>query len=404
MQESKKSKSSDAALADFKKSQEHYNRWSGLAFPSKTIITCTIVLMAVGLIMVTSSSVVKGSNLGYPLHYSIRQAVYMLLGLFVAYVTYNIPIDWWRENSIKILLLAIVCLVAVLLPGIGVQINGARRWINLGVINLQVSEFVRIAIMIFAAFYLEKQKNKIKKSWSPLLKLIFVLSIIMALLLLEPDFGSAAVIGMVILGMMFLAGVCLVRFSVGVTGVIAVAWVVLIAAPYRRQRLTSFTDIWEDPFGSGYQLVQSLIAIGRGEITGVGVGQSIQKHNYLPEAHTDFIFSIFAEETGFVGIVALVLVYFIFIYKAFAIANNADKVRMRFASCLAYGIGLWIGIQVLINMFVASGMLPTKGLTLPLISYGGSSVIACLILIAILLRIDSEVKYILNRTKSHQNG
>ncbi len=402
--ETKKPKSSKAAIADFKKTQESYNRWSGLIFPSKTIIICTLIIMAVGLIMVTASSVVKGGNAGDPLHYTFRQSIYMCLGLFIAFIVYNIPIDWWRENATKILILTIFALILVLLPGVGVKINGARRWINLVVINLQVSEFVRIGMMIFAAYYLEKHKNKIQKSWIPMIQLMMILSIVLGLLLLEPDFGSSAVIASVILGMMFLAGVCLVRFTIGGVGVFIIATFVLLAAPYRRERLASFTDVWKDPYGSGYQLVQSLIAIGRGEIQGVGVGQSIQKHNYLPEAHTDFIFAIFAEETGFFGVICLVAVYATFVYKAFSIANNADRVRMRFASCMAYGIGLWIGIQVLINMLVASGALPTKGLTLPLMSYGGSSVIACLILIAILLRIDSEVKYILGRTTALKDG
>lgn len=383
------------AIESFQKTQEKYNRWTGLAFPDVTLMVCIILLMLTGLVMVATASIPRAGSMGDPFFFLNRQAIYMGVGLLIAYIVFLVPTRFWHENSRMVLIGAFVFLILVIIPGIGREINGAMRWIPLGPVNIQVSEFVRVAMMIFAAAYLQKNQNQINKSLWSMIKLLIVLGLVSVLLLLEPDFGSTAVIGATVLGMAFLAGVCIVRFSVLSVAVAVAATGVLIAAPYRRARLSSFMDPWDDPFGKSYQLVQSLIAIGRGETFGVGLGESIQKHHYLPEAHTDFIFSILAEEMGLVGVVCLMLIYVFMVWRAFVIANQADKVRMRFASCLAYGIGLWVGMQTLINMSVASGILPTKGLTLPMISYGGSSVLASLIAFAILLRIDSESKYLL---------
>lgn len=383
------------AIKSFQKTQENYNRWTGLAFPDVTLMVCIFLLMLTGLVMVATASIPRAGSAGDPYYFLVRQSIYMGVGLFIAYVVFLVPTRLWFENSRGVLVGSFVLLIAVLIPGIGREVNGAMRWIGFGPVNLQVSEFVRVGMMIYAAAYLQKNQNQINKSLWSMIKLLIVLGLVAVLLLLEPDFGSTAVIGATVLGMTFLAGVCIIRFGFCAIGVAVAAALILVAAPYRRARLSSFMDPWDDPFGKSYQLVQSLIAIGRGETFGVGLGESIQKHQYLPEAHTDFIFSILAEEMGLIGVVALMLIYTFIVWRAFVIANQADKVRMRFASCIAYGIGLWIGMQTLINMSVASGILPTKGLTLPMISYGGSSVLASLIAFAILLRIDSESKYLL---------
>ncbi|PIE45944.1 MAG: putative lipid II flippase FtsW [Gammaproteobacteria bacterium] len=324
----------------------------------------------------------------------------MILGCGLGYVVYQIPTQWWYRHDKLILLTGLLLLILVILPGVAREINGARRWIALGPVNLQVSEFVRICVMIYAAAFLQRHQNQLHKSLLPMVKLLGVLGAVAVLLLLEPDFGSTAVICATVLGMMFLAGVCLLRFVVIASLVTVLGGLVMLAAPYRVKRLASFINPWDDVWGSDYQLVNSLIAIGRGKTTGVGIGESLEKHHYLPEAHTDFIFSILAEETGLIGVIVLMLLFAVIVWRVFVIASNADKVRMRFASCLAYGIGLWLGMQALINMSVASGLLPTKGLTLPMISYGGSSVLASMILLAILLRIDSESRYTLLNEQS----
>lgn len=387
-------------VEDFRETQKSYNRWTGLVKPDATLMICVGLLLLFGLVMVTSASIPKAGSNGWIYAFSAKQALFMVVGLVAAYVTYLIPMRFWFDNSYRILLVGLALLVLVITPGISREVNGAMRWIPIGPFNLQVSEFVRICVMIYAAAYLQRYQNQIHKSLWAMVRLLAVLGLVAVLLLLEPDFGSVVVICATVLGMIFLAGVCLVRFMSCAVAVTIAAVLVLIAAPYRRARLASFMDPWEDVYGSGYQLVNSLIAIGRGETTGVGIGESLEKHHYLPEAHTDFIFSILAEELGLIGVCALMILFGIIVWRAFVIANNADKVRLRFASCLAYGIGLWLGMQALINMSVASGLLPTKGLTLPMISYGGSSVLASLILMALLLRIDSESRYLLEQEEN----
>jgi len=389
-------------IEDFRRTQRAYNRWSGLVAPDKILLSAIALLMLFGAVMVTSASIPKAGDNGWLFFYGFRQSLIMLMGATIGAFVFTLPITWWQRNAYRILLAGIILLIMVLIPGIADEINGSKRWLSIGVANLQVSEFARISIIIYAASFLQRQQNTVHKSIWPMIRLLGVLGIVAILLLLEPDFGSTAVICTTIMGMAFLAGVCVLRFSVCALAVASIGSIVMLAAPYRIKRLASFLNPWDDIYGSDYQLANSLIAIGRGQTTGVGIGQSMEKHHYLPEAHTDFIFSIIAEELGLIGICCLVLLFTIVVWRAFRIANNADRVRMRFASCIAYGIGLWIGIQALINMSVATGLLPTKGLTLPLISYGGSSVIASLILLSILLRIDSESRYLLQQQENHQ--
>lgn len=389
-------------IDSFYSTQKNYGRWAGLVLPDKLLVSCMGLLMIVGLVMVASSSMPLAGNTGWVFSYLARQGGYMVLGLIIGYIVYRIPIRFWFDNAKYFLMLAVVLLLMTLV--LATEINGARRWIRLGPVNIQISEFVRIAVIVYAAAFLQRFQNQIHKSYLAMFRLLAVVGLVAVLILEQRDFGSAAVITTTVLGMMFLAGVCLVRFSVCALGVGLLGTIVLIMQPYRVKRLISYMDPWEDMFGDGWQLVNSLIAIGRGEATGVGIGESLEKHHYLPEAHTDFIFSILAEETGLIGVVVLMLLFAIIVWRAFVIANHADKVRMRFASCLAYGIGLWIGMQALINMSVASGLLPTKGLTLPMISYGGSSVLATMILFAMLLRVDSESRYTLENEQRGRRG
>ncbi len=390
-------------VANFRQTQQNYNRWSGLVKPDMTLMICLGLLMLIGLVMVTTASIpLAGKNGDWVFSYLFKQSIYMALGLIIGAIVYHIPIQFWYKNAKYFLMLAIVLLLATLL--FAREVNGAHRWIKLGPVNLQVSEFVRIAMIVYAASFLQRYQNQIYKSLPAMFRLLAVLGVIAVLILKQRDFGSAAVISATVLGMMFLAGVCLVRFFACASGVAIIAAIVLIAEPYRVKRLTAYMNPWADMYGDGWQLINSLIAIGRGGVSGVGLGESLEKHHYLPEPHTDFIFSILAEETGLIGVGLLMLIFSVIVWRAFKIANNADKVRMRFASCLAYGIGLWIGMQALINMSVASGLLPTKGLTLPMISYGGSSVLASMILFALLLRVDSESRYTLNNEQRRRRG
>ncbi len=389
-------------VEEFRRTQEKYNRWSGLKKPDGILLVAIGLLIVIGLVMVTSASIPKAgaSKSGWVYIYGFKQLVFAGVGLVAAFFAYRTPSKWWFDNSYRILLVGILLLLVVHIPGVSLVINGARRWISLGPISIQPSEFVRICVIIYAAAFLQRFQNQVHKSLVAMVRLLLVLALVGLLLLLQPDFGSTAVIFAVVLGMMFLAGVCLVRFTTSIVAVGLIGLVALMSQPYRVERIQSYLN--EDPlagnnmFSRGsFQVANSLIAIGRGEITGVGIGESMEKHAYLPEAHTDFIFSILAEETGLVGVCVLMILFSLVVWRAFVIAVNADRVRLRFASCVAYGVGLWIGIQALINMAVASDLLPTKGLTLPLISYGGSSLVSSLILLAILLRIDSESRYLL---------
>lgn len=383
-------------VEDFRRLQQNHSRWSGLVAPDTTLLVAIALLMVLGAVMVTSASIPKaGNNGGWIYTYGFRQLIYMLIGVGGAAIAYKVPTRWWFDNSYRILLLGIFMLLVIQIPGVAPTINGAKRWVPLGPVNIQTSEFVRICVIIYAGAFLQRYQNQIHKSLFAMSRLVAVLVVVGVLLLMQPDFGSTVVVCAIVLGMMFLAGVCLIRFFACAVVVVVTGGVLLFAESYRIKRLLGYWDPWADMYGSGYQLANSLIAIGRGETTGVGIGESLEKHHYLPEAHTDFIFSIFAEEMGLVGVCFLMILFGIIVWRAFVIANNADKVRLRFASCVAYGIGLWIGLQALINMSVASGLLPTKGLTLPMVSYGGSSVVASLILLAILLRIDSESRYLL---------
>src|SRR5690606_28606662 len=288
--------------------------------------------------------------------------------------------------------LAVLLLTLVLIPGIGREVNGAARWIPLGVFNLQASEAAKPLILIYVAAYLARCGEAIRHRVSAFIPPLLALAVVGLLLLMEPDFGTAVVIFATAMGMLFIAGAPLPWFVVLAAPVVLAGWLLVIMSPYRWARLTAFVDPWQDPFASGFQLTQSLIAIGRGEWLGVGLGASVQKLFYLPEAHTDFVFAVFAEELGLLGVIVLIGLYGLIVARAFRIGLHSIRLGLQFGGYLAYGIGLWFGMQAFINIGVNMGLLPTKGLTLPLMSYGGSSLICTLVSLALLLRAGIELR------------
>lgn len=357
------------------------------------IVFASAVLIVLGLVMVASASMpLAQTHYDNPFHYLNRQLIALVLGIVAGCIVLQVPAITWYRLAPLLLLASIMLLVAVLLPGIGREVNGSSRWINMGPMNLQVSELAKLGVLVYAASYLQRHSESLKHSFATMLRLLCILAVVALLLLLEPDFGATVVLGATVLGMVFLAGIKIGRFVL-LQGLVLVALLGLVySSDYRWKRLVSFVDPWQDPFGGGFQLTQALIAIGRGEVLGVGLGASIQKLHYLPEAHTDFIFAILAEELGLFGVVFMLALYAVLVWRAFVIAQRAEQKNQRFSAYLAYGIGLLLALQTLINLGVNMGVLPTKGLTLPLLSYGGSSILATSIALALLLRIAWEVK------------
>jgi cell division protein FtsW len=371
---------------------------SALPFPDPWILIASLLLLSIGLMMVTSASMpIADRQTGQPFYFLIRQGAFALIGLIAAGLVFQIPLARWRRLGPMLLMAAFGLLVLVLIPGVGKEVNGSMRWIGLGPINIQVSEMAKLFTLIYVADYLKRhggdlQTANFQTSALALLRPIAVLGVLAVLLLLEPDFGSVVVLMATAMGMVFLAGVNLWQFGTLTVGTSVVMAMLIWSSPYRRARLLSFLDPWQDPFASGFQLTQSLIAIGRGELLGVGLGESVQKLFYLPEAYTDFLFAVLAEELGLVGIVVIIALFMTIVWRAFQIGHRADRIGMKFSAWLAYGIGLWFGIQSLFNMGVNMGALPTKGLTLPLMSYGGSSLVVMCVALALLLRIDAETR------------
>ena len=365
-----------------RKQPVHYDTW---------LIAVILLLIDLGLILVSSSSIsVAEKTYGKQLYFFWRQLIAVGIGLVCAVVTIRIPLIVWQRLNTYLLLLGILLLVVVLVPGIGREVNGSMRWVKLGSYSLQSSELVRIFMIIYLAGYLLRHGEKLRQSLAGFIVPVSVVTILAALLLLEPDYGTAVVFFAAALGMLFVGGVPLSRFVAWVM-VAGTALVTLaLGSAYRLQRLVSFMDPWSDPDNSGFQLIQALVAFGRGDWLGVGLGSSVQKLFYLPEAHTDFIFAVLAEELGLIGSVTVILLFFFIVWRSFVIAQVAEELDKKFAAYLAYGIGLMIGMQAFINMGVNMGLLPTKGLTLPFVSYGGNSVISNCILIGLLLRIEYE--------------
>ena len=351
------------------------------------LLTLGATLISIGVIAIASASIEYGDfHFGNPWHHTQRHAAYLMLAITQGALAYMTPAASVQRLSPWLLFLAVALLILVMIPGIGREVNGAQRWLPLGVIRLQPSEFAKLAVLLYAAGYLVRQEEAVRHHWSGLAKLIAILSVVAALLLLEPDFGATVIIVGVVVGMTFLAGAKLVYvLAMLAAAAMALAFLVL-SAPYRMKRLTAYQDPWADPFGSGFQLVQSLIAFGQGEWWGVGLGNSVQKLFYLPEAHTDFVFSIWSEETGLIGATAMIALFVMLIARVLNIGWRVAAQHRLFEAYVCFGAALMFAGQTFVNMGASSGLLPTKGLTLPFVSYGGNSLIVNCMLLGMVLR------------------
>ncbi|MGB5276454.1 MAG: putative lipid II flippase FtsW [Gammaproteobacteria bacterium] len=367
------------------------------------LLITSFALLAIGLVMVTSASIsVADRNLSSPFYYMQRQAIFIVLGLIAASIVCQVRLVHWEKSGMALLGFSLFLLVMVLIPGVGKEVNGSTRWIALGVFNLQVSEAVKLFLIVYVAGYLVRHGESVKTSIWGFIKPMLMIGFAAMLLLLEPDFGATVVIIGTVMAMMYLGGVHFLQFVTFLGLFSAAAYLLIVSSPYRLERLLSFMNPWADPFDSGFQLTQSLIAIGTGGWFGTGLGGSVQKLFYLPESHTDFLFAVLSEELGFIGVCTVILLYTVLFYRATRIALQAEKCGNRFAAYIAYGIGIWLAMQAVINMGVNMGMLPTKGLTLPLMSYGGSSLIVCCMAIGLLLRIDYECSVYTNQAIDRQ--
>jgi cell division protein FtsW len=377
----------NAASLTFARSSARPRRF---AFDLVLLATVASILL-LGLVMMTSASItIADRQVHEPLYYLERQGTGVMLGILAAIIAMMIPSTLWERAAIPLLILAIFFLVLVLIPGLGHEVNGSRRWLRLGLMNFQASELARVLLLTYLASYVVRRQAELKESIKGFLKPLGILIGAAGLLLLEPDFGAATVLMATGLGVLFVAGVKLRHFlalvSIAATGMALIA----ITSVYRLKRLTAFLDPWADPFNSGFQLTQSLIAIGRGELFGVGLGSSVQKLFYLPEAHTDFVFAVLAEELGLAGVILTLTLFVVLVWRAFHISRLAAEAGLVFQAYCAAAFGIWLGLQTFINVGVNMGILPTKGLTLPLMSYGGSSMLVTLGWVGLLMRINHE--------------
>lgn len=355
------------------------------------LLITAATLLGLGLVMTASASVsIAERQVGDPAYYLVRQSLYVGLGLAAALIAWQIPLETWERSGPVWVLLCIVLLLALFIPGLGRSVNGSTRWLMMGPFNLQVSELTKLAVIVYMAGYLQRHGETVRKSIGGFLKPMALVGLLGVMLLAEPDFGAAVVLGATVLGMMFLGGVRLWLFGLLLLMAVGALAMLAVTSPYRMERLTTFLNPWADPFNSGFQLTQALIAFGRGEWFGVGLGASVQKLFYLPEAHTDFVYAVLVEELGMIGGVSVVLLFLLLINRIFRVAGNAAGAGMRFASYLCYGIGIWFALQAFINMGVNMGLLPTKGLTLPLMSYGGSSMLVMCVALALVQRVALE--------------
>jgi cell division protein FtsW len=349
-------------------------------------------LACLGVVMVGSASVAIGENLGVgPFHYLVRHVLFLGVGGVLAIVVMRTELKTVEKYNQLLLLGCFVLLLLPWLPGLGVSVNGARRWINLGLSRFQVVEAVKVIYIVWLASYLVRFRDEVDATWAAMLKPLGVAVLLVAMLLAQPDFGSATLLLAITAGMLVLGGVNLPRMSLPIVIGLPVLAALAIFEPYRMRRITSFLDPWADQLGSGYQLSNALMAVGRGEWLGVGLGASVQKLNYLPEAHTDFIFSVIAEELGFAGVCVVIGLYALLVGRALYLGMQCVEMRRHFAGYIAFGVALWIGMQSFVSIGVNLGMLPTKGLTLPLVSSGGSSVMMTCVAIGLLLRVSYEL-------------
>ncbi|MCF7488446.1 cell division protein FtsW [Vibrio sp. 14N.309.X.WAT.E.F5] len=379
------------------------NRATPEALYDRQLVWIALGLMLTGLVMVTSASFPISARLtDQPFHFMFRHAIFLVLALIVSSVILQIPMKRWFQYSMYLLGLSFFLLVVVL--AVGKSVNGASRWIPLGLFNLQPAEVAKLSLFIFMAGYLVRKQDEVRKTFfGGFGKPIMVFGAFAVLLLGQPDLGTVVVMLVTLFGMLFIAGAKLSQFiALMVAGIAAVVGLIVIE-PYRVRRVTSFWEPWNDPFGSGYQLTQSLMAFGRGDWMGQGLGNSVQKLEYLPEAHTDFVFAVLAEELGFVGVTLVLILIFSLVLKAILIGKKAFENDQLFSGYLAFGIGIWFAFQTLVNVGAASGIVPTKGLTLPLISYGGSSLIVMSVAVSMLLRIDHECRVQQKEQADNQN-
>ena len=367
------------------------NRYADVA--DKKLLLAMLSLMSIGLIMVASASMSYAEHsYGNAFYFVQRHLIYLLLASLSFVAAYMAPTHFWYRHGISLLFGVVVLLVLVLMPGIGREVNGSRRWINLGLFSLQVSELAKLAIVIFMAGYLQRQQHLLREKWQALALPLGIAGLLAGLLIIQPDFGSVVVLIGTVMGMLFIAGVKLWQFlllgAIGGCGLASLA----VLSPYRMQRLVTFLDPWADQYDSGYQLTQSLIAFGRGEWFGVGLGKSVQKMFYLPEAHTDFVFAIFAEEFGLLGVLVVVGLFVLLVARMIRLSRMAIRQQDWFTGYCCFGFSILIAGQAFINIGVTSGLLPTKGLTLPFISYGGSSLLVCSAMMGIVFRISGELE------------
>jgi cell division protein FtsW len=361
--------------------------WDGIT------LALVAALLLVGIVMVTSASMaVAAKDLHDPFYFMERQFFFGACGLLLAWAVTRVPAEVWDRYSLALLVLGLALLLLVLIPGLGAKINGARRWMRIGPMNFQVSELAKVLVLTWVCSYCVRKRAELEQTFAGLAKPVGLLAVAGLLLLMEPDFGATTVLFATGFAVLFVAGARL-RYVISLVSVVATAFALLaVLSPYRLKRLTVFLHPWEDPFNGGFQLTQSLIAIGRGGWFGVGLGSSIQKLFYLPEAHTDFVFAVLAEELGLVGVIGVIGLFVALVWRAFQISRMASQAGLKFQSYLALALGVWLGLQAIVNIGVNMGVLPTKGLTLPLLSYGRSSLIVSLGWLGVLLRIFHEVK------------
>ena len=360
----------------------------------RSLAWAAFLLVSTGLVMVYSASIAIAESSrftsGNSAYFLVRQSLFLGVALFAALLTFMVPVGFWQKGAPWFFLGGLVLLVLVLIPGIGREVNGARRWLNLVIFNLQPSELMKLAAVLYAADYTVRKHAVMKSFQKGLLPMLGVMLAVSWLLLREPDFGALVVVAVTTFGILFLGGMN-GRHFIALVAMLAVGFAALVlSSPYRMQRIFGFMDPWSDAYGKGYQLSHALIAFGRGEWFGVGLGASVEKLHYLPEAHTDFLLAVIAEELGLVGVALVIGLFVWLVIRAFAIGRQAALQDRHFAALAAQGIGIWIGFQTLINMGVNTGLLPTKGLTLPLMSFGGSGLLVNCVALAILLRIDWE--------------
>ncbi|GAB2493782.1 putative lipid II flippase FtsW [Pseudoxanthomonas sangjuensis] len=352
------------------------------------LLGAVVALAALGVVMVASSSIALSGN---PFYYLERHLVFLALGAGLGLWAMRTELKSVEKHNHLLLLACFGLLLLVWMPGLGVSVNGARRWINLGLARFQVVEAVKVLYIVWLSSYLIRFSDEVSASWSAMLKPLGVAALLIAMLLAQPDFGSSTLLLGITAGMLVLGGANLTRMQMPIVLALPVLVALVVFEPYRMRRVTSFLDPWADQLGSGYQLSNALMALGRGEWAGVGLGSSVQKLNYLPEAHTDFIFSVIGEELGFVGVCAVIGLYALLVGRAFWIGYQCVEMRRHFAGYVAFGIGLWIGMQAFVSIGVNLGLLPTKGLTLPLVSSGGSSVMMTCVAMGLLLRVSYEL-------------